>query len=193
MTNYRSQLNKLLADYSHSRRLVKEEKQRLTQAKDHLKNALEGQRLVQQIAEKVQQYAHRQLASVVTKCLQSVFGEQEAYEFLIQFAQKRGKTEAALCFAKDGQLFDNPKREVGGGCIDVAALALRLACLVLAKPQKRKLLIMDEPYRGLNGEENRKRMGKLLLTLSKEMQVQIIMSSGNDWMKVGKVINLEEE
>jgi ABC-type branched-subunit amino acid transport system ATPase component len=187
----RRQLDGKLLEYAQAKKQVKQSAMDYEDAKEHLSQVLEGQKLVQAVAEKVQQSAHRQLASVVTKSLQAVFGEEEAHEFLIQFAQKRGKTEASLCFAKDGEVYDNPRREVEGGAIDVAALALRLASLVLTKPTPRKLLCLDEPMRGLNGDENRKRFAQLLLVLSKEMGVQIILSSGHSWMKVGKVINLE--
>jgi hypothetical protein len=188
----RCQLDSKLLEYAQAKKQVKQSAMDYEDAKEHLSQVLEGQKLVQEVAERVQQSAHRQLASVVTKSLQAVFGEEEAHEFLIQFAQKRGKTEASLCFAKDGEVYDNPRREVPGGAIDVAALALRLASLVLTRPQPRRLLVCDEPFRGLNGTENRKRMAEVLLTLAREMKIQIILSTGHEWMKVGKVINLEE-
>ena len=148
----------------------------------------QAQKILQAAAEAVQQQAHRRLASVVTRCLKAVFGEEDAYEFRIRFEQKRGKTEAQLLFARDGMEVD-PVDAAGGGVIDVAAFALRTACLLLTVPPKRRLLVLDEPFKMLS-RTYRARVRQLLITLAEEMSLQIIMVTHSEELIAGKVVEL---
>jgi len=189
LNDVRRQLDRLLADRDHAIRRVKEEKSRLEDAQERVADAQEAQRIVQEVAEQVQRQAHDRIASVVSRCLASVFGE-DAYQFRIDFEQKRGRTEARLVFVRGDLVLEDPTGEGGGGQVDVAAFALRLACLVLSRPRKRLILFLDEPMRNVNGEVYQERVGQLLLTLAEEMGVQFIVVSDDDWLKVGKVIEL---
>lgn len=153
-----------------------------------VEDTLAAQKIVQEVAEKVQQTAHKRIADVVTRCLKAVFGEEEAYEFRINFSQKRGKTEAELVFVRDGMEVD-PYDGSGGGVIDVAAFALRLACLMLSLPKRRKLLVLDEPFRFLS-VDYRPQVRALLELLAKDMGIQILMVTHAPDLVCGKVIEL---
>lgn len=150
-------------------------------------DALEAQKILQIVAQTVQQEAHDRIASVVSQCLQSVF-EEDAYEFKILFEQKRGRTEARLVFNRDDVDVD-PLSASGGGAIDCASFALRLSCLLLARPKLRRVLLLDEPFKNLSANY-RERVKVMLETLSKEMKVQIIMITHIEEFKCGKVIEL---
>lgn len=186
---YRNKLNKLLAQHNHAKERVKDERKALTKAEDNLARINEAQTIVQQVAQGVQQQAHNRIASVVSRCLAIVFGE-DAYEFRIHFERKRGRTEARLVFARDDHEL-SPRSGSGGGVLDVASFALRLACLLLSKPSPRRLIVMDEPFKNVHGSQYRERVGIMLETLSKEMNFQFIMSTGIEDYHIGKVINLE--
>ena len=125
----------------------------------------------------------------MTRCLKAVL-DNEAYEFKIEFEQKRGRTEAKLILERDGLILENPAEEAGGGVLDVAAFALRLACVALALPRRRRLLVLDEPFRFVNGEEYQSRIGGMLEVLAAETGMQIILVTDDDWLKIGKVIQL---
>lgn len=174
------------------RRLCKErvmtEQLYLVAAQQRLDVALQGQQILQGLAEKVQEQAHEKIAHLVTSCLAAVFGD-DAYEFKIRFDRKRGKTEAVLLFCRDGQEID-PMDAAGGGAVDVAAFALRLTCLLLAKPPCRRLLVVDEPFRFLS-EGYRPAVRELLERLSKELKVQIVMVTHSSELMIGDVIELE--
>lgn len=150
---------------------------------------IEAQQIVQEAAKQVQQKAHEQIASIVSRCLETVFSEP--YEFKIHFEQKRGKTEARLAFVRDGLEVD-PITGAGGGVVDVASFALRLACLLLAQPPKRKFLCLDEPFRFLS-KEFQPRVRGLLESLSKDLGIQILFTTHNTELQVGKIIRLKEE
>lgn len=182
-------LDKHLSNYLLANKQVKEEKVNLQEIDRIVVNTEEAQRIVQAVSQEVQRQAHKQIASVVSRCLEAVFGD-EAYQFEIRFEQKRGKTEAHLLFIRNGLEVD-PVDAAGGGVVDIAAFALRLACLVLTRPQRRGLLVLDEAFRFVS-REYIPAVGQILMTLAKEMKVQIIMVTHNEGLKVGKVIELGE-
>lgn len=188
LVKWRNKTNSLLAQYHHLSEQVRDERKLFKEAKQEVTAALEAQSICQEVAESVQEIAHRQIASLVSSCLKAVF-EEEAYEFKIKFAQKRGKTEARLVFEKGG-LEITPKDASSGGQIDLAAFALRLACLWMQKPQRRKLLVLDEPLKFLNGSHYQERVGELLLKLAKDMKLQLIIVTDDEWLKVGKIVEL---
>lgn len=160
----------------------------LAGARAHARDAGQALTIVQAVGQYVQETVHKQIARVVTRCLKAVFGK-DAYEFRIRFERKRGKTDAILEFVEDNVVLD-PMDEGCGGQLDVAAFALRLACLLLIRPKVRKLMVMDEPFKNINGEEYQSRVGGLLLDLAKEMKVQFIIVTDDEWLKIGKVIQL---
>lgn len=185
---HETKLREMLAEHQHLTRKAQEETTTLERVQGEVETLTKAQVLVQEVASKVQASAHEQIAGVVSRCLEAVFGE-EAYTFKIHFDSKRGKTEARLVFVRDGLEVD-PCDASGGGAVDVAALALRLACMVLARPRRRRLLVVDEPLKHLNGREYQERVGTLIETLARETGVQFIIVSDDDWLKVGHVVEL---
>lgn len=186
LARFRSQTDKLLHKLQHAKEKVSDEKRALRKAKDEVASVEEAQQLVQTFAQRVQQEAHDRISSVVSRCLASVF--DQPYEFVINFERKRGRTEARLVFTRDGH--ELHPRSVGGGVLDVAAFALRLASIMLRRPKRRKLVIMDEPFKNVHSPVYRERVRELLETLAKEMHVQFIMSTGIDELQAGKVIQI---
>lgn len=145
--------------------------------------AVEAQKIVQAIAEAIQQEAHGRIAGVVSRCLAAVF--EDPYEFRIVFEQSRGRTEARLVFARDG-VEVNPIDSSGGGVVDVAAFALRLSCLMLSRPARRRVVVMDEPFRFVS-KAYRPAVAMLLMQLAKELQVQFIIVTHFPELAIGKV------
>lgn len=187
LSNTRRRVDRFLAAYRAACVRVNEERETLSDAKEEVENVSRAQEVLQLVAQGVQQRAHEQIASVVTRCLEAIF--DDPYEFRIDFQRKRGKTEARLVFLQNGNEVD-PKGGAGGGVIDVASFALRLACLSLSHPRKRKVLIMDEPFKWVHSPVYRERVRNLLETLSKEMKFQFIISTGIEEIQTGKVLEV---
>ncbi len=182
-----------LAEYRTKLNLAKEqltaEKKQLREAKVRVLDVQEAIELVQEVAQQVQHLAHQQIAGVVSRCLESVFGE-DAYEFQINFVQKRGKTEAEMVLVRGGMVLDDPVNQAGGGVIEVVGFALRLVALVLGCPGRRRLLVMDEPFVHLSAKY-RPAMRDLLEELSGEMGVQMLIVSHSEELICGEVVHLE--
>lgn len=173
--------------YEGARRSVESEQERLREAESKLVALREAQRLVQMASQRVQESAHGKIASVVTRCLRAVM--DDPYEFSLKFVQRRGRTECDLLFLRGGREYDSGGGETSGLAMNVASFALRLACLMLARPKARRLLVLDEPMKDVNGRANQARVCELLETLSEEMEVQMIIVSDN-WLKIGKIHRL---
>ena len=184
--NTREKINKLLAKKDVTKGVLKKYQNGKATAEIEVQDSEDAQFIGQVVAQSIQEKAHNQIASVVTKCFEAIF--DDPYTFEIIFEKKRGKTEANLIFKKDGLEFD-PLTSTGGGVVDVAAFALRLSCLMLSKPALRKVLIMDEPFKFVS-HEFRNRIRILLETLSKDMNVQFIMVTHIDELKTGNVIEI---
>ena len=188
---YRKQADALAARHALADKTVDREQRALADARDELDAVQAAQQALQAIAEAIQQRASGRIADVATRALAAVF--DEPYEVQIRFEQKRGKTEARIVFVRDGLELSDPMNEAGGGCVEIAAFALRLAALVLSKPRRRKLLVLDEPFRSIRGKDNRQRVRGLLQALADEFKVQFVLNIDADAYPeflLGKVVEL---
>lgn len=193
LQEYRKEVNNLLADYRAICNQLDEEQKTFIKATNNHEFSQEAQQLLQEVAQVVQQEAHNRIASVVSLCLESVF--DDPYKFKIEFERKRGKTEARLVLTRNSLVLNDPINEAGGGVIDVASFALRLACLILSRPQKRRILVLDEPFTNIRGKENRCRMRQLLMSLAQDLNVQFILNIDIDSypeFALGKVVEIEK-
>jgi len=166
---------------------IKREEKELIKAENTLKRTQDAQEILQHLAQAVQQRAHKKISEVVSSCLSTVF-EDDPYQFHIEFERKRGRTEAHLRFLR-GDLNVDPLTASGGGVVDVAAFALRIACLVLHRPRLSKVVVMDEPFKFVSAhyQDN---VRSMLEQLSKDMGLQIIFVTHNNNLATGKIIEI---
>jgi len=183
----RKKLDGLLESRRTAKALHKTHVAALTTAEDELTFADEAHQLAQDVARAIQEHCHAQIAAVVSRCLEAVFPDNP-YEFVLHFERRANRTECRLSFVRNGLEVD-PTSASGGGVVDVACFALRLAALMLSRPPKRRLVVLDEPFKFVSREylENVRLM---LETLAEEMQVQFIMVTHIEELQTGKVITL---
>lgn len=177
----------LLADHHTAESQVGIERGAMRDAINHLDATIEACEVVQTIAAETQARAHSAIAAVVSRCLTAVF--DEPYTFKIDFERKRGKTEARLYFVRDGIEID-PLTAAGGGVVDVAAFALRLACILLHRPQLRPLMVLDEPFRFVSANYL-PRVRDLIDGLADEFGVQFVIVSHLSELKDENTIYIE--
>lgn len=164
---------------------VSREKQELQDSNNLEQEVLTAQKGLQEIASKVQHKVHKQLVRIVSRCLSTVFGRR--CELRVFFEKKRGKTEARFMFLEDGKKVG--PNSTSGALREVTGLALRVTKIILSRPPVRRLLILDEPFLALT-KENKERMAALLKSLSKELDLQIILCTHDQALQVGTVIDL---
>jgi len=110
---------------------------------------------------------------VVSLALSTVYGDK--YSFELEFGVRRNQPEVIPWILKDGDRF-SPREEVGGGVLDVASLAARLALWALTNPRTSPVFILDEPGRFLSQDKQRA-FGQMLKAMSENLNIQIIMIS----------------
>lgn len=144
----------------------------------------EATQILRDLYEQTQERFHGQIMQIVSYCMKEVFGD-DAYEFKIEFTQKRNQVEASFVFVRDGEAFD-PLLAAGGGVLSVACFALRLAVIYLTKNSTRRIMVMDEPF-GQLSVEYRDQMAALVLKLADEFDFQFILITHATEFEMGKV------
>lgn len=131
--------------------------------------------IVKQVGLATQKQLEYHLTEQVSLAMEAVF--DDPYALVVQFQEKRGKTEVELLFSRRGMEFP-PIGSAGGGAIDVASLALRIAYFSMRQDTKiRPVLILDEPFSQLKGEDANRRALSIIREISKHLDLQIIMVS----------------
>lgn len=164
----------------------KGQKDQLLQSINRLEEQIEADRrsmirheraleIVKQVGLATQKQLEYHLSEQVSLAMEAVF--DDPYRLKINFQEKRGKTEAELLFCRrDMEL--PPVGFTGGGAIDIASLALRIAYLSMRQDKKVwPFLLLDEPFSRLKGEEANKRALNIIQEISRNLKLQIIMVS----------------
>lgn len=129
--------------------------------------------ILQEVGVKTQEQLSYNISTIASLALETVF--DIPYELQLEFIQRRNKTECDIYFVRDGVKID--PYSGGGGAIDVAAFALRVALWTMHQPRTRPVLILDEPFKHLKGEEANRKMLEMVSKISKKLGIQIIMVS----------------
>jgi ABC-type lipoprotein export system ATPase subunit len=137
----------------------------------------QAQVLVQAVAVETQNKIKFHFEKVIQMALDICFPGE--YEFQMEFKVNANKTECRLMFLKDDQE-ESPEDESGGGLLDILAFVFRVACLSLG--DTRSTLLLDEPFSALSRDLHHK-AGTIIQQLSKELNVQVIMSTHNPDME----------
>jgi DNA repair exonuclease SbcCD ATPase subunit len=141
-----------------------------------LKFAEQALLILQKVSKQTQEQLEYRISELVTLALASVFNNP--YEFRVIYETKRNKTEARLWFQRGDELV-HPLDASGGGAVDVASFALRVALWSLATDKTDPVLILDEPFKHLSADLQAK-AGQMVKEISTKLGIQIIMVSHID-------------
>lgn len=152
---------------------------------NELKILEQAQAFLQKVAQDTQQHLKFQIEDIVNLALETCFPGEYIFEILFEIS--RGKTNAELVFLdqKTGRQID-PMNASGGGVVDLTTFALRIACYAL-EHNTDNVIVLDEPFRFLS-RDLQERAGEILKTLSKRMNLQIIMVS-----HISEIINVADK
>lgn len=157
-------------------RYISETEQALKQTKRNARQHEQAIEIVKEVGLKTQQTLQFHISNTVSMALSSVF--DDAYEMVVEFVQRRGKTECDLLFGRgDNQV--NPLSASGGGAVDVASFALRVASWSMQLPRTRNVLLLDEPFKNVS-EGYLPKASELLKQISEQLNLQIIMVTHSD-------------
>ena len=148
-----------------------ETKSSLEKEEMFLDNCQKARTIVQIVAQETQAKVEYHISNLVSMALSSVF--PDPYEFALRFAQRRNKTEADLLFVKDGKE-GYPLDMSGGGPIDVASFALRVATWSIKST--RRTMVLDEPGKFISRDLQIK-FSEMIKHLSSSLGLQFIIVS----------------
>lgn len=172
----RSMLERHKGAKAQVERYISETEQALKQIKRNARQHEQAIEIVKEVGLKTQQTLQFHISNTVSMALSSVF--DDAYEMVVEFVQRRGKTECDLLFGRgDNQV--NPLSASGGGAVDVASFALRVASWSMQLPRTRNVLLLDEPFKNVS-EGLLPKASELLKQVSEQLGLQIIMVTHSD-------------
>jgi len=153
---------------------LKESKRTVVSLRHEKENIEKATEIIQTVAQLTQKQLEYHISEVVTLALEAVF--PRPYKFVVNFVLRRNRTEADLLLEDEAGNQVNPMDATGGGVVDVAAFALRVAIWTLSKHKLRNTLIMDEPFRFIS-TDLQPRAGEMLKEISKKLGIQMIIIS----------------
>jgi len=138
-SDIRSVLNKEVSKLEVLEDSIDKLNQNLLSVKEDIQHTEKAHLIMQKAAKISQEHLAAHLSGIVTQAVQAVI--QKPYEFVCEFVERRGATEADLYLIKDGQQYDILEG-TGGGLADVISFSLKLAYLLLSNVDR--VLIIDE-------------------------------------------------
>lgn len=135
---------------------------------------------LQQLAEVARREVAAGLESIVTLCLQAVFGPTMSFE--IEIETSRNSTVINFYVVNsDGEhiVRDSPEDSMGGGVVDTVAIGLRFGLLKVLNPEPIGPIILDEPAKMVSADKIGS-IAVLLQELTQMFQKQNIIITHHD-------------
>jgi DNA repair exonuclease SbcCD ATPase subunit len=154
-------------------RRLGETKEGYRSARKNVRAARRALILIQTAAVKVHTTIKSELERVVTFALRDVF-QKDGYDLEVELKTTKRALSATFWFVDNKGRKIDPLEGAGYGCVDVACFAIRVASMVMCG--KSRTLWLDEPFRNVS-EEYRHRLVRMVQHLTKELKVQIVMST----------------
>jgi len=133
------------------------------------------------IGEQRQQAAQAQVEALVTRGLQSVFGEE--LSFHIEQSMNGARPEVSFLVRStlpDGKIIETDVMSSrGGGLASVVGFLLRVVIMLLSKKSQQSVIFLDETF-GMLSQEYEGRMAEFLRKLADEAGIQFVMVTHSD-------------
>ena len=166
-------LNRRISERDVFRRQISELESKLQSIETHALTIKKSQVIARLVSETTQNNLTIQISDLVGTALEAIF--PDPYTLDLSFESRRGKTEVDISFLRgEEEMKLDPMDSTGGGPVDVAAFALRIALWSLQSPRSRPVLVLDEPFRFVSRDLQEK-AAELLKELSDKLGIQIIL------------------
>lgn len=146
-------------------------KNKITESEQYLINLEKARSIINIVGMETQQQLQFHISDIASLALESIF--KDAYKLKLEFVERRNKSECDIMFERNEDTFD-PLDSSGGGPVDVASFALRIASWSMAIKRTRNVIILDEPMRFLSAEYQES-ASEMIKEVSKKLGIQFII------------------
>lgn len=167
----RTDLNKAKGRKEELEDHIEQIHQKIKNGKRTLLHVEQAHEILKSVGLQTQQQLRYHIADIASMALESVFSQP--YKLVLEFVESRGKNECNILFERNGVDFD-PMEESGGGVVDLAAFALRLASWSMQSPRSRACIILNEPFKHLSKNLHDK-ASEMIKAVSEKLHVQFII------------------
>jgi len=167
----RNQIERLKGERSQIQKSITQLTDGVKESNRDLRRHEQAREIIKEVGLKTQQQLSFHISDITSLALEAVF--DNPYELVAEFVQRRNKTECDLYFIRDGEKLD-PLSASGGGAVDVAAFALRIASWSMQRPKSRNTILLDEPLRFLSVDHQEK-ASMMIKHLSEKLHIQFII------------------
>lgn len=174
---YRDTVERLRGQRDALRSAQTQAKAKLDALQQQRVTLLEAQALVHRVAQETQSQLKFHLTELVSMAMAAVF--DDPYKLDMAFEVKNNRTQVSIMFTKDGEMLVAPRDASGGGAADIAAFALRIACLSLSGDKYRRTILMDEPFTHLS-ENYQAKASQMMQQLAARYGLQFIIVTHED-------------
>lgn len=152
--------------------------ERLSTTRQELLRTEEAREVLRTVGLETQKMLQYHISDITSLALEAVF--TDPYELVAEFVQRRNKTECDLYFTRRGSRVD-PLDASGGGAVDIASFALRIAAWSMQSPKRRNVIILDEPMKFLDTQTDRlEKASRMIKELSERLGLQFIIVTHED-------------
>jgi len=141
----------------------------------------QAREVIRTVALETQTQLQYHIGDITSLALEAVFADP--YALVAEFVQRRNKTECDLYFEREGERVD-PISASGGGAVDVAAFALRIASWSMNHPKTRNVIILDEPMRFLS-EAYQEKASMMIKEVSEKLGIQFVIVTHEPTLTAG--------
>ena len=131
----------------------------------------QAREIIKEVGLNTQRQLQYHISDIASMALESIF--EQPYKLVLDFVERRNKTECDLLFERDGEPID-PMTASGGGAVDVAGFALRIGSWSMQHPKSSQTIILDEPFRFLS-KNLQDRASTMIKQVSEKLGIQFII------------------
>lgn len=171
LAQLRSEIDKRKGNKEQLEKDIESLQIKIRENRKHLKNLDEARTIIQIVGQEIQKQLKFHISDIASLALDSIFSDP--YKLVLNFQTKRNKTECEILFERNGAAM-KPKDSSGGGSVDIAAFALRIASWAMQRPRSRPTIILDEPFKNIS-VVYREDASSMIKEISKRLGVQFII------------------
>jgi DNA repair exonuclease SbcCD ATPase subunit len=169
LNQYKNKIQRAKGQAEYIRQGILDASESIESKTKYLHSLEQAQLFLQKVAQDTQNQLRFHIRDIVQLCLDAIWPGEVLFD--VVFEIKRGKTEARLVFMVDDEEVD-PLDADGGGLVQVAAFALRIAVWTLGKT--RNTIVLDEPMNALSSD-SQPLAAEIVKELSDKLGIQFII------------------